>query len=333
MLTTPKPILDAVKEFPELAPLARTTVRLHPRRAHDGTADATKMGGTFLWPLNEPWPAYDESRVDRFVQQLLGDGVIDDGGRIPQGTSIPFAPILQLRAEDVQEMPFPDGADLFQLLWFPYSLEILEGTSYPDSSLEHRIYWRDSKKVGPHRAANPEMVERHQGHFANSCRLQPERVVEYPNSQDLDPKLRRRIDRWKAVKTIDHEGGWNVTVEIGGKAVKSFEYHFDSPIDFYNWECSVCPSTKVGGYVFWVQDKKVPACSCGRAMTHLLTVADGEWDGGTFRRWQPIEEKKKGSGVDWDKIGSPPDLGNFGSFYLFVCTHCRGFPTHAVTAR
>jgi hypothetical protein len=91
---------------------------------------------------------------------------------------------------------------------------------------------------------------------------------------------------------------------------------------------------KVGGYVSWVQDKKVPLCTCGRAMSHLLTVADGEWDGGTFRRWQPVEEQDTHpGGADWDKIGNPPDLGNFGCFYLFVCPHCDDFPTRAVTAR
>jgi hypothetical protein len=69
-------------------------------------------------------------------------------------------------------------------------------------------------------------------------------------------------------------------------------------------------------------------------MTHLLTVADSEWDGGTFRRWQPIEEQAEDpDGEDRDEIGHPPDLGHFGWFYLFVCRNCDGFPTRAVTAR
>ena len=323
MLTTPPPILDVLKDFPELAPLARTTVRLHPRRAIDGDVDASKLGGAFLWPVDEPWPVYDESRVNRFVQELLGnpamvqffrdEGRTDDVGRIPAGTSIPFAPILQLRAADFPEMPFPAGADLFQLLWFPYLPEFPPDGKSLGSSLDHRVFWRDSATIGARRASNPAMVKRHQGSFASPCRLHPERVVEYPGYQDLDPKLERRIDRWKAVRKIDHAG--------------------DSPIDFYQWECSVCPSTKVDGHVCWDQDKKVPTCSCGRPMAHLLTVADGEWDCGTSRRWQPLEEQGKDYGVDRDKIGSPPDLGNFVSFHLFVCTDCPGYPTRAVSER
>jgi hypothetical protein len=311
-LTTPPPILDVVKDFPELAPLARTCVRLHPRSAPDGAVDASKMGGTLLWPLGEPWPAYDEARVDRFVQQLLEDDMIGEGGRIPEGTSIPFAPILQLRAADFPEMPFPDGTDLFQLLWFPYLVHIPGAAKTPDSSLDHRVYWRRVEAIGARCTFNPEMVERHLGTFARPCRLDPETVVEYPNSQDLDPKLERRIDRWKAVKKVEHDG--------------------DSPIDFYNWECSVCPSTKLGGHVFWVQEKKVPTCACGRAMTHLLTVADSESDGGTFRRWEPIEDRVHGEDTDWMEA-SPFGIDNFGYFYLFVCRNCDGFPTRAVTAR
>ena len=208
MLTTPPPMLDVVKDFPELAPFARTTVRLHPRRARDGAVDASKMGGEFLWPADEPWPAYDEMRVDRFVQQLLGEGGTPGARRIPEGMSIPFAPILQLRAEGFPEMPFPPGADLFQLLWFPYQLEIPEGQKCPDSSLDFRVYWRDAASIAAPRASNPRMVKNsHQGYFAPPCILHPERVVENPNSQDLDPKLERRIDRWKAVKGVEHGGG------------------------------------------------------------------------------------------------------------------------------
>lgn len=246
MLTTPPPILDAVKDFPEPAPLARTAVRPHPRRARDGSVGASELGGAFLWPRDEPWPAYDEARVDRFVQQILGAGNIDGEAQIPEGTSIPFAPILQPRAADFPEMPFPDDADLFQLLWFPYLLEVPDGMKSPDSSFDYRVSWRRTATVGALRASGPAMVETHQGSFARPSRLDPERVVECPNSQDLDPKLERRIDRWKAARKVDRDG--------------------DSPIDLDNWECSACPSTKVGGHVFWVQEKRVPTCSRGRGL-------------------------------------------------------------------
>jgi hypothetical protein len=325
MFTTPPPILDVLKDFPELAPLAKTTVRLHPRLAADGSVDSSKLGGTFLWPLDEPWPAYDEAKVARWLfqpsptEQYITEMELKNGkradqvGPIPPGTSIPFAPILQLRAADFPEMPFPQGTDLFQLLWFPYCVEVPPRAD-PDGRLHHRVYWRNSRQVSKRRTANPPMVERHSGWFARPSRFHPERVVEYPNSQDLDPKLERRIDRWKAVRKIEHAG--------------------DTPIDFYDWECSVCPSTKVGGYVCWQQDKEVPICSCKREMTHLLTVADGEWGGGTERRWLPVEERAKGLGFGRDqKPGDPHEFGSgaTGTFHLFVCTQCDGWPTKAVS--
>jgi hypothetical protein len=279
------------------------------------------MGGRFLWPQDEVWPAYDEDRVSRFVQTLLSDGTVDDGGRIPTGTSIAFAPILQLRAADYPEMPFPSGADLFQLLWFPYLLELPQSVQRGDSCFDHRVYWRDSEMMGPRRSSNPEMVERHQGYFAPSSRLHPERILEYPNGQDLEPGLKRQIDRWKAARQLVKDE--SSLIDAG-----------DSPIDFYNWECSVCPATKVGGHVYWVQERKVPLCTCGRAMTHLLTVSEREWGGGSTR-WKPILAKKSGSGTLADpvELTGPPDLGIFGFFYLFACLGCDDTPTRAVTAR
>jgi hypothetical protein len=41
---------------PELAKYAQTAVRLHPRRGKVADLGASKIGGTFLWPKNEPWP-------------------------------------------------------------------------------------------------------------------------------------------------------------------------------------------------------------------------------------------------------------------------------------
>lgn len=305
MLTTPPPRLDAVAAFPELAPLARTTVRLHPRRAADGPVDASKMGGTFLWPRGEPWPAGDEKRVARIVQELLANDPLPGDRPIPPGTAIPYAPILQLRADDFPEMPFPPGADLFQLLWFPF-MSLPESGPSPPSILRHRAYWRRAADVREPRARNPAMVERRLAEAPHPCRLHPERVVEYPHSQDLDPKLERRIDRWKAAARVDNDG--------------------DSPIDLYDWELSACPSTKVGGYPFYVQDKRPPfVCACGRTMDHLLTVALHEWDGGTEERWCPVEER----GREVEPAFEHGDL----YFYLSVCTHCPGFPTRARTER
>jgi hypothetical protein len=53
--TTPPPPLDIAEVFPELGPLARLAVRLHPRAGTPGRDDSS-LGGPLLWPAAEPWP-------------------------------------------------------------------------------------------------------------------------------------------------------------------------------------------------------------------------------------------------------------------------------------
>ena len=92
--STPPHLSQADKIFPELANSTVTTVRLHPRYGEESPLDASKIGGTFLWPATESWP------VCPFHE-------------------IPLVTVLQLRASDFPEMPFPPGTDLFQTLWCP----------------------------------------------------------------------------------------------------------------------------------------------------------------------------------------------------------------------
>ncbi|MEV4337727.1 hypothetical protein [Streptomyces sp. NPDC049590] len=57
--TTPPRPLDITVPFPELAPLARTAVRLHPRAGTSTPADSS-LGGPLLWPAGEAWPGCPE---------------------------------------------------------------------------------------------------------------------------------------------------------------------------------------------------------------------------------------------------------------------------------
>src|SRR5713101_5323362 len=92
--TTPPPAYDVRRLFPELAERSRTTIRLHPRYGDEPPEDASKLGGTFLWPGDEPWPVCPAHKI-------------------------PLVTVLQLRADDFPEIAFPPGANLFQILWCP----------------------------------------------------------------------------------------------------------------------------------------------------------------------------------------------------------------------
>jgi hypothetical protein len=86
---------DFTTALPELANKKRTLVLLHPRYSDEPPVDGSKVGGTFLWPKDEPWPVCD---VDRALH---------------------LVPALQLRAEEFPEVGFPAGKDLLQVLWCP----------------------------------------------------------------------------------------------------------------------------------------------------------------------------------------------------------------------
>src|SRR2546423_1890577 len=53
-VTPPRP-LDVTAVIPQLAPLARTATRLHPRPGSPSPRDSS-VGGPLLWPADEPWP-------------------------------------------------------------------------------------------------------------------------------------------------------------------------------------------------------------------------------------------------------------------------------------
>ena len=108
MRHTRRPLVDPSVAAPELAQLTRATVRLHPR-PDKCPRDQSKLGGEILWPADEPWPHCEEHDCS-------------------------YVSVLQLRREDVPELGFREGADLFQILWCPNDHE----PSYVPSS---RVFW------------------------------------------------------------------------------------------------------------------------------------------------------------------------------------------------
>lgn len=220
--TTPPPPLDITAVLPELGPLGRRAVRLHPRAGTPGTSDSS-LGGPLLWPAEEPWPVCDGSLVaerrepiapedlQRLRQlhdarQRVGGETMeesDERTRIAAGGTIDLAagdrafleprphqdpaaliPVLQLYARDVPELPFPGQADLFQLLWCP------NWHDEPWHGPHPVTVWRRAAAVAEPLASPP--APRFDGLFPDlaqrhyvplPCVLHPERITEYPHSE------------------------------------------------------------------------------------------------------------------------------------------------------
>jgi hypothetical protein len=281
MRTTPPPLVDVGVEIPELRDRAVVTTRLHPRLGETEELGASKLGGKILWPEDEPWPVCPEHDA-------------------------PLVAALQLRKTDVPDMPFPEGTDLFQLLWCPNE----HGEMEPEEMFAHRVFWRAANEIKQPLAKIPRPDEIDEGYEPLPCVLHPERVTEYPHIRSLPEELEEKVEE-VLEPLVEQTEKWDI----------------DEPLAIYAYLLSVADGTKVGGHVNWIQDDETPECECGREMEHLLTVASLEFDGGTYPRWCPQEEADVWDGPPEERFRaqSAAELmfGDGGNLYFFVCRHCR----------
>jgi hypothetical protein len=218
---------------------------------------------------------------------------------------IPYVTGLQLRADDCPAVKFRPGADLLQLLWCPRDHQFW---------IKPTAVWRRRARVGDLLPAPPEPRHAFMSYVPVPCVVLPERVTEYPPWDELAEETQQKLDR--------------------GLRGRELPAGITSVSGFYSACLSVCPGTKAGGYVRWLQGPEAPACKCGREMDHLLTIASDEFDGASYHRWMPVEDGPLWDGTARATYGwaDAPGLqfGDLGKVYFFVCRHCEGWPiTHA----
>ena len=175
-------------------------------------------------------------------------------------------PVLQLRQEDAPSMPFPPNTNLMQLSWIPQSSD---STGY-DPKLE--VFWRKLEASENTVLLEPDYHEDEDMFRVEECAIHLENVIEYPYLGELSIFERQAIHDWEA--TIS----------------PPLPPHFN-PEPVYQYQLSTCPGSKVGGYPDWSgQDPRIPMNAQGQPLEYLLTIADNEWDGGSWGRWRPIEQ-------------------------------------------
>jgi hypothetical protein len=274
-ITTPPPLFDITTVFPELAALAAATVRLHPRIGRPEVTDSS-VGGPLLWPADEAWPTCDTPHS--------------------AATEVALVSVLQVYARDVPELPFPDGTDLFQLLWCPNAHEA------PWYGPKPVTFWRTAADVTVMLTDPPEPV------FDSGmetifdpvpCLVHPERVTEYPDTEDLPGDLRERVRKWDQVAD-------------------------DDAPQLYWSSLSTAPGTKLLGHPRWYQGPQWPACECGRRMRHLATISSEEFRPG---RWLPDDDGEDPPSA-FPRNFAPHGIliGDVGDMYLFTCDACPDRP-------
>lgn len=273
----------------------RTTVRLHPRRGRTALWDS-KLGGDFAWPADETWPVCAEH----------GD---------------PLVGVLQLRCDEIPEFGCPEACDFFQLLWCPKDHEDTDYAPLP------QVFWRRSADHAGQTATPHPADDANRDYLPEPCRLFPERVVELPSAYEFDDG--ETVDRLE-----DWIGSNYASLAAGGEVWPSPDGRGGIPAEAsYQNSFSAAPGTKVGGFPLWIQGAAYPSCEQGHRMGHLLTVASGEFDGGSWWRWLPAEERAVWAGPTRARleVQAAADLmiGDGGSLYVFVCRLCDTLPIKA----
>lgn len=316
--TTPPRQVDIIGLFPELAEHAATATRLHPRPGTPTTADSS-VGGPLLWPADEPWPVCTEGEA-HYVHQLMTPATVrrrreiyaaaearaaGNGGRYALTDEervrlrgydfsephdlvrqpIPLVPVAQLYRRDVPDFTGPDDADVLQVLWCPLD--------HPEEGYNPRVrlFWRRSTDVTQLLDAAPEPPVVNDDYLPTPCVVHPEQVREYQYGGLLPEELDARITEWEGDAEEDDDGR---------------SYQFD---------LSLAPGWKVGGYANWsLTDPHPMNCAeCGTAMTLLFTADSSEWHG-TGGSWKPVEESP-------DASRGPTDvsIGRSYALYVFRC--------------
>lgn len=290
-MRTPPPPREIGLVFPALRGEEGQTVRLHPWPAADSEKGVSKIGGLFLWPAHEPWPAcsaLEELSVEESDKRVLQLGSADLS---PVEVGDPLhndhlIGVLQLRQQDVPELGFYPETDLFQLLWCP--------RSHPEEYGPHcRIFWRRAEDVTHPLSVVPAPSQPDGELLPPICALSPKRVAEYPPSWELPEELYNDIQKWEATE-----------------AAHGASYHF---------QLGDAPGTKVGGYPNPTYGRGVEhACPiCGADMEYLLTVASGEAGA--------LEADGR-----WDAEPPPADdyllIGRGGNLVIFICHRHTEWP-------
>ncbi|MEV8438228.1 hypothetical protein AB0425_12690 [Actinosynnema sp. NPDC051121] len=319
--TTPPRPVDVAAHLPRLAPLARTTTRLHPRPGEPTSADSS-IGGPLLWPAREPWPtcvehagpalhgasvpdvlarrrilaeAWARPRPDGAALLTEDEEVVvervDSGTEIAQDGPAPMVPVAQLYARDVPVLPRPDGADLLQVLWCPFDHE---DDGYLPSTV---LRWRVAAEVTDPLADPPRPAAVEEHYLPRPCVLHPEEVTEYPALLSLPGELAEQVKAWE-----EREGAR------------------------YQYDLSVAPGCKVGGHAPWSFSDPFPlSCpDCGADVEPLLTLDTFEWDGVTS--WRPVED----AAADPQPFPAhnEPTMLVIGRGYGLQYYSCAAFPAH-----
>jgi hypothetical protein len=187
-------------------------------------------------------------------------------------------PVAQLFLRDLPEAADRPGFEGTDRLQVLWCPIDHPGTYVP----EVRVFWWPTTSIADHlRSKPPEPSQVQELYVPRPCVVYPEAVSELPSPLELPEELQGVVE---------------------------------SPR--YQYELSVAPGWKLGGWAPWSFSDPFPLIcqSCGATMVPLLTISSGEWDGGS-ESWVPLEDLPAKPG------GNPPDVtvGRGDNLQVYLC--------------
>lgn len=282
------PTFDLSTQFPQLP--KKLAVFLHPRKLTLALSpQSSKMGGHFYWPRNEPWP----------TSPINGHSMVA---------------VLQLHSDDVPELGFPAGKNLFQLLWCPEEdHEEADQVFYPFCTWRY-VAEHDSTQLLPLDEVPPPVDGTYGFSIPKPCALHPERVEEYPSFDEavlISSNLPEQVENWIADNAQHDLNQLGITGDDN-----SYQYCWGA-----------APNTKVGGWIAWSNAYDTCECNeCGVEMDHLLSISSSDY-GGNSTRWFPTDESRQQA-----RDGHDLCIGDGAVYALFICRKCEHWPIKSLMA-
>lgn len=230
--------------IPSLKGRAKKAVRILPQQGEEPGVNATKLGGSFLWPQDEPWfncdvheVALNEDYNWNYNPHEINISTGHHSTNIwsvfhPKHNDV-FVTVLQIRFEDIPSMRFPEGKNIFQLLWCPRNHLI---TNSPLC----RTVWRNENDIKTQLDTMPQSSYPDRELTPSPSMVLIQEVMEYPKFWALSSEERNLLTGERK--------------------------------EFYWNHLSTNKGIKVGGHPHWIQDPEIPVCKCDNEMEHLLTI-------------------------------------------------------------
>jgi hypothetical protein len=221
------------------------------------------------------------------------------GGRFPD--PVVLAPVVQVFRRDAPMLPFPDGADLLQILWCPGLHE--------DMLPLPVIRWRRTVDLAAATACRPELNHvRWDTWRITACEVHPEAVVDYPPIcyPDVNGEL--------------SSGRCGILPAGTEERLQERERLLGACEEAY-YRLASAPGWKLGGW----QSPRLDAdhlrtCACGAPMDPLLQIDRTELLG----NWTPRDEPDFdwGDPEEWRRSGGPSGiiLTPDGLYWILLCS-------------